>query len=393
MNSWVASKRIAFLNHTAQLGGAEISLLDIVGHEYIKPLASLFILEDGPLAERAERYGIVVKVFPSNIIADVKHNSGLLKQLSLSISGILRFTKLRREFSGYSIIYSNTQKSMILSSILKSKDKVLVWHIRDIIGASYYSKYQRFFVSLIGSLMIDKVIANSESSMRSYMEQPGTFIGHSFRALLGFRRQEIRTVYDAVPKKPSQTINSELLGIETPFCIGIFGRITVLKNQLDAIRAVENMPDVTLLIVGSSDEEPEYMEKILNYIEKNSLQNRVKMLGFKENVESYMQICDIILHTGKGEEALGRNIVEAMLYGIPVIASAGDGPREIIEYGETGLLYNVENIDALRAKIRFLLHSEEYAKEMAKNAQIFAENTFEPFKIGQSIIRFIEGES
>ena len=46
-------------------------------------------------------------------------------------------------------------------------------------------------------------------------------------------------------------------------------------------------------------------------------------------------------------EPLGNTIIEAWAAGVPVVATASEGPRQLIAEGETGLLVPVENADAL----------------------------------------------
>ena len=58
-----AALRVAILGHSAELSGAELSLVELVGaFEDVEPL--VLLAEDGPLVERLERAGAEVEVLP-----------------------------------------------------------------------------------------------------------------------------------------------------------------------------------------------------------------------------------------------------------------------------------------------------------------------------------------
>ena len=58
--------------------------------------------------------------------------------------------------------------------------------------------------------------------------------------------------------------------------------------------------------------------------------DRVDFRGFREDVWSELHQMDILVHASVTPEPFGQVIVEAMLAGVPVIASAAGGPGEIV---------------------------------------------------------------
>lgn len=67
-------------------------------------------------------------------------------------------------------------------------------------------------------------------------------------------------------------------------------------------------------------------------------------------------------------EAFGLTILEAMNFGIPVIAPYVGGPAEIIENGKCGYLINPVNIDEVEKYIYDILQNEENYKKLSQNA-------------------------
>ena len=67
------------------------------------------------------------------------------------------------------------------------------------------------------------------------------------------------------------------------------------------------------------------------------------------------------------------SIMEAMSYGKPVIGSNIGGIPELIQNGETGILFEPGNAKDLATKLKLLLSQPDLIKKFSKNAKIFIE--------------------
>ena len=76
--------------------------------------------------------------------------------------------------------------------------------------------------------------------------------------------------------------------------------------------------------------EQDYVKQLHQQIEELQLQNRVKFLGFRNDIPLLMAACDLVAHTSTSPEPFGRVIVEAMLSGTPVVAAASGGAVELV---------------------------------------------------------------
>jgi glycosyltransferase involved in cell wall biosynthesis len=72
-------------------------------------------------------------------------------------------------------------------------------------------------------------------------------------------------------------------------------------------------------------------------IETLALTDRVRLLGFRDDVRSIMAAGDVFVLPAKAEP-FGLVLVEAMALGKPVIATRAGGPLDIVVPGATGLL-------------------------------------------------------
>jgi len=158
----------------------------------------------------------------------------------------------------------------------------------------------------------------------------------------------------------------------------IAGRIQKWKGQHIAIKAfkkIRNISKSTLLIVGDTtfDKDREYYNRIKT-IAKNH--TNIKFVGFRSDIHRIIKGSDIILHTSITAEALGLIIIEGMMAGKPVIASALGGPLEIIEDGNTGYLIIPGSVSEYSKKMDYLIENKDIAKYVSTNAKISVINKY-----------------
>lgn len=150
------------------------------------------------------------------------------------------------------------------------------------------------------------------------------------------------------------------------------GGICDRKNQMQCLELIVLLKDkikVRLNIFGTTftpiDEA--YKKTLENYIDENKINHLVSFKGNENNFDVIYSQSDIVLSTAK-EEGFGRTIIEAMSYGIPVIASSkAGGPSTIITHQINGLLYNGSLID-LEQNVFFYINNEESRMQIIENA-------------------------
>jgi len=123
--------------------------------------------------------------------------------------------------------------------------------------------------------------------------------------------------------------------------------------------------DIRLLIVGSGKEEKKLKKMVnsLNLIEYVIFTGRVSQNKLKLLYDS----CDLYCAPSIAE-AFGLVYLEAMACGKPVIGPNVQGPKFIIDNGESGLTFQRNNFSDLAKKINKLLESDNLRKKLGKNA-------------------------
>ncbi len=121
------------------------------------------------------------------------------------------------------------------------------------------------------------------------------------------------------------------------------------------------MPEAYLLLAGVGPER-EALEKLAVHA---GVKPRVRFLGWREDIADLMATADLFVHPAR-HEPLGNVILEAWAHRRPVVATASDGPRLLIEDGKTGLLTPVDDAPALAAAVRGALADRAAAKRLAE---------------------------
>ena len=98
----------------------------------------------------------------------------------------------------------------------------------------------------------------------------------------------------------------------------------------------------------------------------HKLSKVVRLAGFVDNAQRYLQAFDIFLLPSV-TEALGISILEAGSAGMPVIATSVGGMPEIIDDMKTGILVRPRQPKEIASAIKFLINNPNRAEEFGKN--------------------------
>ena len=162
------------------------------------------------------------------------------------------------------------------------------------------------------------------------------------------------------------------------FHVGLFGRIDEYKGQHLLLEAVEKLTseglDIHAGIVGAAFD-PEYAKSLRELAEQKGLADRFHFFGFVETPIELMTCFDTIVLTTKNE-TFGLVLIEAMFAGIAVIGSNAGGVPEIIDHGQTGLLFETWNSNDLAEKIKMLVTDETLRQNLAAAGQKKAHSQF-----------------
>lgn len=135
------------------------------------------------------------------------------------------------------------------------------------------------------------------------------------------------------------------------------GELNKNKNHESVIRALDSL-DIPYhySIVGSGNR-----FKVLNkIIQSLKLENKISLKGYQDNVYSILLHSEIYIHPSR-REGLPVSVMEAMLAGLPVIASDIRGNRDLVDHGFGGYLYPLDEPERL---LEFLIDLYRYPEKI-----------------------------
>lgn len=109
------------------------------------------------------------------------------------------------------------------------------------------------------------------------------------------------------------------------------------------------MSSVTGLIVGGEDESEGELGGRGLRAELESIDANVCFLGHRSDLQSIFAASDVFVHASTRPEPFGRSVVQAMLAGLPVIATRAGAIPEVV--GDAGRLVPAGDAGALAAAL------------------------------------------
>jgi glycosyltransferase involved in cell wall biosynthesis len=354
--------RVVFVDHVARLSGGEIALLRLLPALAAHVDVHVVLGEDGPLVARLRDRGIDTEVMPlAPRVRDVRRQRVRLDRLDPGALVLLpRYVfRLSRRFRALDadLIHTNSLKAALYGGTAARLARIpAVWHVRDRIAADYLPRSAVALVHAASRVLPAAVVANSRSTLE-------TLPGHQHSSVL-----YNPVVPDAVaePPEPPPRVSGETT-------VGIVGRLAPWKGQhvfLDAFAEAFRGKSVRGRVIGSAMfGEDDYAESLQRRAEGLGIAREIEFRGFRDDIWAELRELDVLVHCSVSLEPFGQVVLEGMAAGVPVIASAGGGPAELITSGLDGILTTPGDVGELAAALRRLHEHPELRAELANAAQ------------------------
>lgn len=316
--------RVLVLDHTAQLGGAELALARVLAAtDPRRASVRVILFSDGPLVDRLRAQGVPVRVVPlDERVAGTERSAvlggpaGTLRSVRRAAPFVLRLAREIRA-SGAEVVHTTSLKADVLAlpaALLAGRP--LVWHVHDLLTRQYLGGPLAALMRALAALGPSVVVVNSRATAATLPRWVRPVVAHP-----GLAPEQVR-------RQPRD-------GHDGPPVVGIVGRISPTKGQdvfLEAAAIVARQrPDVRFRVVGSAlFAEQEFAEQVHALVDLLGLADRVELTGFVEDPAAAMDALDVVVHASPVAEPFGQVVVEAMARGVPVVATSGGGVDEIV---------------------------------------------------------------
>ena len=367
-------------------------MLNLVAHlnpRRYRPIVMLF--EDGPLANQLRLRRIEVIVLPlDRRVMDTRKDSldagGLMRlgRLRASIAHAVAVARRIREIRP-ALVHTNSLKGDLIGGLAARLARVpVIWHVRDRIAEDYLPRRTVRLFRRLARWLPTHVIANSRATLDT-LGAPSS-VSRRFSVVLNGT-----VVDDGVDASVTPGASLEH---QRPI-VGLIGRISPWKGQDVLIRAAAIVRaagvDCEFRLIGSTLFGEEAFERDLRETVKTlSLDAHVRFLGFRADVPAEIAQLDVVVHASTVPEPFGQVIIEGMLAGRPVIATAAGGVLEIIDNGRTGLLVPPGDADALAAAILRLLADPPLRAALAAAGRQDVLNRFTIGRVARDVERLYD---
>jgi glycosyltransferase involved in cell wall biosynthesis len=221
--------------------------------------------------------------------------------------------------------------------------------------------YKFFFEKLIHNYLNDATIFNNYSAVEKFVKR-------------GYKSGKIFVIHNAI-EYAQKTIHTKKLN--TGLRIITVSRFVGQKDFRTALFSFKNLIDrnkdidISYYIVGFGPLERE----IRTLAENLNITDRIKILINPSNIPDILKECDIYLSTSLFE-GLSNSLMEAMVFGLPIVATDVGDNRYLIKDSFNGYLTGCKDINLITEKLDKLIGSEELRKRFGEFSQEKIKNDF-----------------
>ncbi|MEG9528778.1 MAG: glycosyltransferase [Hyphomicrobiales bacterium] len=323
------------------MSGAELVLRDAV-----RPWtdARVFLFEDGALGEALRGLGLETRVARRGAgLSGLRRDASPMRALPV----LKRLAAIAVEIFGAArdcdVVYANSQKAFLLSALpARLAGRPVIWHLHDILDGAHFGRVQRAVQVRLANACAARVVVPSRAAADAFVRAGG-------------RPSRVTIVPNGLDldldPRPQTELRAEL-GLPAGPLVGVFSRLAPWKGQDVVIDALATLPDVRCIVVGAAlFGEDAYAADLRARVAARGLSDRVLFLGQRADVPRLMQAVDAVVHPSVDPEPFGRTLVEAMLAGVPVIATDAGASAEILDDGAAGILVPPRRPDRLAAAL------------------------------------------
>lgn len=221
--------------------------------------------------------------------------------------------------------------------------------------------------------------------LAEHLAQRVLCVSDAVRAYFAPGHPWVLTVCDPLPARgEKQPPHAVALGEAAPLHLLYLSNYIRGKGQNFAVEAFRlayaRQPRLRLHFVGGDMglvKNQEFRQELEARVQQAGLTEVVQFSGFATDTEALMKSHDVVLNFSEAE-SFSLTCLDALYYGVPLIASDCGGPAELFENGRSGLLVPNRDVAAMAAALEQLAGSGAQRQAFSVAGRAFVRRKFAP---------------
>jgi glycosyltransferase involved in cell wall biosynthesis len=241
----------------------------------------------------------------------------------------------------------------------------------------WYTKKTIFLMKIINKLT-DRIIVNS-NAIKDHVKQTEHIRDENVEVI----HNGIEKIYDDNEIEYYRVLHRNKLDIDMQTnVVGIVSNLNRDVKRVDvfvnaAVKYLQRDKDVVFLVVG----EGHLKEKMMKIVDAEGANEKVRFLGSINNAIEVICAFDVAVNTSESE-GFSNSVIESMAHRVCTIASDNPGNKELIENNRTGILYPVNDVDALVERMLYITKNEKVRLKIAESAR---EEVISNYSLGKMV--------
>jgi glycosyltransferase involved in cell wall biosynthesis len=328
-----------------------------------------FVLDaDSTVADEVRARGYDVAGLPLVEVSRSWRSLLYLPALLVNAVRVLRILDRRRA----SVLHVNDVYNMlgVACKLLRPRLR-LVQHVR-LLRSSYLGPAYPFFAWCVRR-QADEIVCVSDAALRDF----------------GGAAPRVRRIYDAPtlaerhpPKDYARTDGCRFVYVANY----IRGKGQDLALEAFAL-IVPQLPGAVLRFLGAGADgslDRPFVEALRRRCAELGMLDRVRFDGHAPDVEREMKGADVVVNLPESE-SFSMVCLEALAYGMPLVASDCGGPREIVDHMRSGLLVPNRDVDAAARAMLRLAEDAPLAERLGREGWSSVRAKFDPARSAREL--------
>lgn len=233
--------------------------------------------------------------------------------------------------------------------------------------------------------VLPQVFARPWRWLAEHLAQRVLCVSNAVRVYFALGHSRVQTVYDPLPargeKLPPHKVVTDPAAPVRLLYLSNYIRGKGQDLALEAFRqAYAQCPRLRLHFVGGDmglAKNQEFRQELEVAVRQANLIEVATFAGFASDTEALMKAHDVVLNFSEAE-SFSLTCLDALYYGVPLIASDCGGPSELFEANVSGLLVPNRDVAAMATAIVQLAENAGQRQNFAQAGRLFVRQKFVP---------------